>query len=353
MRTSVILPTFNERDNIEIIIPLIATTFEKENLEYEIIVVDDNSPDQTADTARKLSSRYPVTVIVREHERGLASAALSGFSRATGNILVVMDSDLSHPVEKLPEMIKPILENRCEITVGSRHIPGGGCTSWPLVRQIVSRAAGSLAFGLTRLTDPTSGFMAINRSVLQDLELSPVGWKIVLEIVTRSNARVIEVPIIFRDRVHGESKLTPLVQLQYLIHLFKLYDFKLPNLWQLVKFCLVGSSGLIIDSIVLAGLVELAGFDPRIGVCFSFIAAVIWNYLLDHSWTFRTKSKVSIKLFLSFFSICLVGLIIRVGVLDLLLSQTHTYYLLANFVGVIVSTAINFIGSKFLVFRTS
>lgn len=229
MQVSIILPTLNERENIEIIIPLIATVLERENIEYEIIVVDDSSADQTACVARSLSGRYPVSVFVRQNEIGLASAAVLGFSKAVGSVLVVMDSDLSHPVEKLPELIKPILANICDITVGSRHIPGGGCTTWPIFRQIISKAAGSLAFGLTRLTDPTSGFMAIRRSTLQELELSPIGWKIVLEIVTRSNARLLEVPIIFRNRVHGRSKLTPLVQIQYLLHIFKLHDFKLPS----------------------------------------------------------------------------------------------------------------------------
>ena len=351
MVVSVILPTLNERDNIAIIIPLIAATLNSANLEYEIIVVDDNSTDFTAAAVRKLSKEFLVSLFVREHEKGLASAAMFGFSKARGEILVVMDSDLSHPVEKLPEMIKPILEDKCDITVGSRHILGGGCSSWPVIRQIISRAAGSLAFGLTRLTDPTSGFMAVRKSILSNLELSPIGWKIVLEVVTRSQARVLEIPIIFKDRIHGESKLTALVQLQYLLHLFKLYDFKLPNLWQLVKFCLVGSSGLIIDSLVLAFLVELFVFDPRIGVCFSFVAAVTWNYLLDHSWTFRSKQKVSLTLFFSFFAVCLFGLVVRVGVLHLLLERTQIFYLLANLVGVVVSTSLNFAGSKFLVFK--
>jgi dolichol-phosphate mannosyltransferase len=351
MQVSIVLPTLNEKENIEIIIPLIASVLEKDDYQYEIIVVDDNSTDGTAEAARAFADRYRIFVHVREHEKGLASAAIYGFSKATGDVLVVMDSDMSHPVDKLHDMISPILQNICDITVGSRHIPGGGCDSWPLIRKIISRGAGSLAFGITKLTDPTSGYMGFKRSLLKNLDLSPVGWKIVLEVVTRSNGKVLEVPIIFKDRIHGKSKLTSLVQIQYLLHLFKLYDFKLPNLWQIVKFCLVGSSGLIIDSIVLASLVELLYFDPRVAVCFSFIAAVAWNYLLDHSWTFRSRRKVSLSLFISFFSVCVVGLLIRVGVMHLLLTKTTIYYLVANFLGVVVSTSLNFVGSKFLVFK--
>lgn len=352
MQVSIILPTLNERNNIELIIPLIASVLDKHHYQFEIIVVDDNSPDKTAEAAKQLSANYPVSVFVRKTEKGLASAAIFGFSKAQGEILIVMDSDLSHPVDKLPELIKPILENRCDITVGSRHIAGGGSTSWPLIRRFASRAAGSLAFGLTRLTDPVSGFMAVRKSTLSNLDLSPIGWKIVLEVVTRSNARVEEIPIIFKDRIHGQSKLTLLVQLQYLLHLFKLYDFKLPNLWQLVKFCLVGSSGLIIDSLVLASLVELAQLDPRKAVCGSFLVAVVWNYLFDHSWTFRYPERKTIQQFLKFLLVCLAGLSTRILLLHLTIEHTRINYLVANVLGVLVATSINFLGSRFLVFKT-
>lgn len=353
MQVSVILPTLNERENIEIIIPLIASVLEKENLEYEIIIVDDNSPDQTAIAARNLATKYPVSVYVRENEKGLASAAILGFSKAIGSVLVVMDSDLSHPVDKLPELIGPILNNTADITVGSRHIPGGGCTSWPVFRQIISRAAGSLAFGLTRLTDPTSGYMAVRSSTLSELELSPIGWKIVLEIVTRSQARVLEVPIIFRDRIHGHSKLTSVVQIQYLLHLFKLYDFKLPNFWQLVKFCLVGSSGLIIDSLALFSFVELVQIDPRQAVCGSFLIAVVWNFFLDRSWTFRYPRRKTFQQFTKFLLVCLAGLSTRILMLHLMLEHSEIHYLIANVLGVFIATAINFLGSRYLVFRVA
>jgi len=193
--------------------------------------------------------------------------------------------------------------------------------------------------------------MAVRKSILSKLELSPIGWKIVLEVVTRSNATVVEVPIVFRDRVHGESKLSALVQVQYLLHLFKLYDFKLPALWRVVKFCIVGSSGLIIDTIVLASLVELLQVDPRRAVCGSFVVAVIWNYLFDHSWTFRYPQRKTVRQFLKFLLVCLAGLSARILALHLMIEHTSIHYLMANFLGVIVATSINFLGSRFFVFN--
>ena len=123
---SVILPTFNETENIKHIVPAISRMFREEDMEGEIIVVDDNSPDGTADTASALADEHPVRVHVRRNERGLSKAVMEGFRLAEGDICIVMDADLSHPVEKIPALIEPILEDKCDATVGSRYIQGGG-----------------------------------------------------------------------------------------------------------------------------------------------------------------------------------------------------------------------------------
>jgi dolichol-phosphate mannosyltransferase len=116
-----------------------------------------------------------------------------------------MDADLSHPVEKIPDMVQPILEGRCDATVGSRYVAGGGAQNWPLVRRIVSKGAGLLAKGVTTLSDPTSGFMAVRRGVLEGASLDPLGWKIVLEVVVKTRSRVMEIPIVFADRWRGKA----------------------------------------------------------------------------------------------------------------------------------------------------
>jgi len=204
---SIILPTYNEAENIKLIIPKIFQVINGKNIKAEIIIVDDNSPDGTADIAKKLAQKYPLRVHIRKNERGLATAVMKGFELAKGEICVVMDADLSHPVEKIPEMVKPILEGKCDATVGSRYVNGGDCENWPLIRRIISKGAGLLAKGITNLSDPTSGFMAIKKSLLDGIKLDPVGWKIVLEIIVKTNPRFIEIPIIFADRQKGKSKL--------------------------------------------------------------------------------------------------------------------------------------------------
>jgi dolichol-phosphate mannosyltransferase len=230
---SVILPTYNESENIKLIVPKIISVLKGSALECEIIVVDDNSPDGTADITMELVRDYPLKVYVRKNERGLATAVMKGFELASGDIFVVMDADLSHPVEKIPEMVRPILEGNCDATVGSRYTRNGRCTNWPFERRFMSKFSGLLARGLTRLTDPTSGFMAIRKDALNGAKLDPVGWKIVLEIIVKTGVHFQEVPIIFSDRQEGQSKLDTWVQIQYIAHLWKLYYFKCHSTKQL------------------------------------------------------------------------------------------------------------------------
>lgn len=230
MNLSVILPTYNENENIQIIIPKIYDIFKNEGITGEILVIDDNSIDGTGHTAQLLASDYPVVVHIRKNERGLATAVMKGFELAKGEICLVMDADLSHPVEKIPEMISPIIQGQCDITVGSRYISGGGCQNWSLGRRIVSRVSGFLARGVARLSDPTSGFMAVRKDILKGVKLDPIGWKIVLEVVVKTKARLKEVPIVFCDRQFGVSKLDSRIKKEYLLHLWRLYFYKHPKL---------------------------------------------------------------------------------------------------------------------------
>lgn len=226
---SIILPTYNEADGINLTISRIRDVLLTNKIEAEIIVVDDNSPDGTAEVIRagNLTTEVPVDVHVRTNERGLASAVIKGLELSRGEVCVVMDADLSHPVDALPALVEPILSNKADIAVGSRYIRGGGVIDWPLKRRIISRGAGLLAFGLTRLADPTSGFMAVRKSVLRGVTLNPIGWKIVLEVVVRTGARTVEVPIHFADREKGQSKLSAKTQIDYLKHLWALYCWRI------------------------------------------------------------------------------------------------------------------------------
>jgi dolichol-phosphate mannosyltransferase len=353
---SVILPTYNEAQNVKRIIPAITKLFQDQAIDGEVIVVDDDSPDGTASIASNLAGSYPVRVRVRKSGRGLSRAVIEGFGLAQGEICVVMDADLSHPVEKIPDMIQPILEGKCDATVGSRYVPGGGAQNWPMLRRIVSKGAGLLAKGVTVLSDPTSGFMAVRRSLLDGVTLDPLGWKIVLEVVVKTRSRVMEIPIVFADREEGKSKLGLRAQVDYLRHLGRLYAYQYPLFIEFSKFCLVGLTGLVVDTAVLVSLVDHASLDPRFAAVFAFTAAVSWNYLFNRIWAFRSGRLTPISSSYVFFvAICLGGLGVRIGVMHLLIAYAgmgvKPWYILASFIGIAAATVFNFMGSKYVVFR--
>ena len=352
---SVILPTYNEKENVKIIIPKLSKVIADEGIKGEIVIVDDDSPDGTAEVALGMAEKYPVRVHVRKNERGLATAVIKGFELARGDICVVMDADLSHPVNKIPDMIRPIRENKADVSVGSRHISGGSCEGWPLLRRIISRGAGLLAKGVTNLSDPTSGFMAVKKSILNKIKLDPVGWKIVLEVVVKTNSRFTEIPIVFSDRQKGESKLGLKAQLDYLYHLWRLYCYKYPSIIQFIKFCIVGLSGVFVDTAVLASLVELLSFDPRLAAIFAFICAVSWNYMLNRTWTFEQGKKTKIiNSYFTFISVSLLGLGVRIATMHFLIEYAGMgkgrWYILASISGIIIGTIVNFLGSKYFAF---
>jgi len=352
---SIILPTYNEAPNMRLIIPALSKIFEDAGLDGEILVMDDNSPDGTAEAAEAFAGSHPVKVHVRKEERGLSRAVIEGFHRATGEVCVVMDADLSHPVEAIPSLVRPILDGGCDVTVGSRYVAGGGSEDWSWTRKFVSRSAGMLAKGVTSLSDPTSGFMAVRKSVLDGVNLDPLGWKIVLEVVVKANGRIQEIPIVFADRQAGESKLGFKAQVDYLHHLWHLYCHRFPAIKQFIKFCLVGFSGLFVDTAILVALVDRLLLDPRLAAVFAFLGAASWNYLFNRIWSFRSVPSMNILSgYLTFVFVCLAGLGIRVGVMHVLIEYAgmgrSPWYVLASLIGIGVATLFNFLGSKFVVF---
>lgn len=229
MEITLVIPTYNESENLPILLEKVFDAFRSAGLDGRVIVVDDNSPDGTWKTAEELKDRYPgLEVLRRINKRGLSSAVLDGFGMSKSEILGVMDADLSHPPEKIPEMVEPLLRGEADIVIGSRYIKMGGTEDWALRRKISSRIATLAVIGLTSVKDPMSGFFFLKREVIENVELSPEGFKIALEILVRGKFdRVVEVPIIFRDRVYGETKLSGGVILDYLYHVAKLYGFKI------------------------------------------------------------------------------------------------------------------------------
>jgi len=186
---------------------------------WELIIVDDGSPDGTADLAESYAPAHPVRVVRRPGKAGLASAVLAGFGDARGDVLLVMDADLSHPPEAVPSLVSAI-DQGADLAVGSRYVKGGGTKDWPLKRRIVSRAACLMGNALVPIRDCTSGFFAIRRTAIDGVKLNPIGFKIGFEVMARAKyKKVVEVPYVFRDRELGKSKFGRREILQYLVQL--------------------------------------------------------------------------------------------------------------------------------------
>ena len=230
---TIVLPTFNEAENISRIIPLIANDIKSVVSTYEILVVDDSSPDGTCDVARKLAHTYPVRVICRTGKRGLSSAIYDGFCAAQTDIVGVMDADLSHPTDILPQMIRPIHENTVDMTIGSRYCKEGGVEKWGLFRRLVSIGATLFAKILTPVKDPMSGFFFLKTNDLEGIVVKSKGYKILLEVLVKlrkKNGRdlsVKEIPYYFRSRDYGSSKLDTKQYLLYLRDILYLLQVKL------------------------------------------------------------------------------------------------------------------------------
>ena len=187
--------------------------------QWELIVVDDGSPDGTADLAESYAPQHPVRVVRRPGKAGLASAVVAGFAQARGDVFVVMDADLSHPPEAVPRLTAAIADG-ADLAVGSRYVTGGGTEDWPLKRRIVSRVACLMGNVLVPIRDSTSGFFAIRKSALDGVKLNPIGFKIGFEVMARGRyRRAVEIPYVFRDRELGKSKFGRREILQYVVQL--------------------------------------------------------------------------------------------------------------------------------------
>jgi dolichol-phosphate mannosyltransferase len=352
----VVLPTYNEAESLPVIVPRIGAALREAGISGEIIIVDDNSPDGTAEVAKKLAEDWPVRVNKRVHERGLATAVLTGFSMSEADVVVVMDADGSHPVDALPKMIQIILADKADVVVGSRHVPGGGSKDWPLFSQFKSKLAATLALGVTTMTDPTTGFMALRRTLLDKLELDPVGWKIVLEIVVKAApVRIAEVPIVFVDRELGVSKQSIGVFAEYLSHLSKLYSFRYPSLAELVRFCAVGVLGLCVDLATVIALKELLSLDTRLCAVFGFIVAVTSNFILNRRFTFARARELPVLFsYVTYVGTNLAGLALRMLAIQSLIViagiDHGRGYVLTNLIGIVLATLLNFVGAKYFAF---
>ena len=221
---SIIIPTYNERENIELLIGKIKDQSNKINEELEIIIVDDNSPDGTWKMVQEMGTKDKrIRLVKRAGKLGLATAVLDGVKKASGDKIIVMDADLSHPAEKLPEFAEWLRE--VDLVIGSRNIRGGGSDDWPIYRKIVSMGATFLAnivLGVWE-SDPMSGFFGVKKKIIENTKFKAKGYKILLNILAYNKGiKIKEIPYMFKDRYAGETKLGSGEIVTYLKDLYSL-----------------------------------------------------------------------------------------------------------------------------------
>lgn len=351
---SVIVPAYREAENLELLIPQIFAHFHSRGIDGEVIVVDDDSQDGTREICTRLAEDYAVKLIVRVGERGLSSAVVCGLRAASGRILVVMDADLSHPADSIAD-IAGAVESGADFAIGSRYVSGGETEEgWGLYRWLNSKVATLLARPLVRCQDPMAGFFAIAKDRFTAAEnLDPIGYKIGLELIVKCNCRRIEeIPITFRDRVHGESKLTLREQFNYLTHLKRLYEFRLGRLARPFQFALVGATGMAVDLSIFSLLLLI--LPSHLARAMAIVVAMSWNFFLNRRLTFSyARHQSAVRQYVLFCAACSVGAVVNWAVSFILWSNIEVFSehkLAAAICGIVAGTVFNYALSSIVVF---
>jgi dolichol-phosphate mannosyltransferase len=289
---SVIVPTLNEAENLPELLKRIDAALDGND--YEVIIVDDNSKDQTPAICADLSQSYPLKLMVRGAPcNGLSGAVLHGMGAARGKFLCVMDADLQHPPEKLPELLAPLKDGSADFVIGSRYMPGGSTeTEWGVFRKINSKIATILARPFAgKTTDPMAGFFALRRETYANArQLTPLGYKIALELMCKSRASAVrEIPIHFGMRSRGESKLTLKQQFRYLEHLSRLYDFTFPRASPVIKFLISTAASWLMGFAVFALLIA-SGANALAAPSIAYLPALLVTAVF-HARYLRTQRE--------------------------------------------------------------
>lgn len=348
VEVSVILPTYNEAANISLIIPRLEAVLG--SFAYEILVMDDNSPDGTYELAERLAAANPhVRAVRRISNRGLSQAVSEGFSIAKGQCMLVMDADMQHDETVIPEFIRRFREG-AELVVGTRKALGGGIENWSYLRRFISWGATRVAaIFLPRMcSDPMSGFFAIHRSLYNRIapQINPRGFKILLEILARSpGAPIAEVGYTFRPRQHGESKLTASIALAYLVALYDLRFGKLLPL-RFVKYALVGFSGIFINALGFWLARHSLGMRDSQALILAILASIASNFFLNNLFTFSDRKLTGVgailRGYLKYNFVCLGGAFINYAITMNLRNEFAINIDAANLLGVAVATLWNY-----------
>ena len=351
---SIVVPTYKEAANIPNLVRQLHEVLQ--NIDYEVLIVDDNSPDETIEVCASLEKEFPLRLIQPEgRPRDLSLSVIDGIVAARHSQILVMDAELSHPPSMLPTMLKSLEDSPRSFIIGSRYVSDGSIDeAWSFFRHLNSFVATILARPLVKCSDPMSGFFLFNRDRVDSSGLKPIGYKIGLEIMVRGDFEsVIEIPIEFKDREIGQSKMNLGQQLKYLRHLRRLYLFRFGGFAEFFHFGLVGASGFVVD-VSFYYLLQIFGLPHLTARALSFWPAVSWNWALNRITTFgerarRPKSRQWFEFVLS----SSLGFAINYGVYLLLTTRVDffsQYRLLALIFGVGSASLFNFAASTLFVY---
>jgi dolichol-phosphate mannosyltransferase len=354
---SIVVPTYNERANIPILVERLAHVLA--GCDWEVLFVDDNSPDGTAAVARALGETDGrVRCMRRIGRRGLAGACLEGMLGSQARYLAVMDADLQHDEGLLVAMLEHLRGGNCDLVVASRYLGGGSAAGLSKQRARASRFANMLVHRLLGigLTDPMSGHFMIRRDAFEPLApaISSQGFKILLDILATKpgSLRVVELPSSFHERRHGESKLDSKVALDFAA----LLTAKLTNdavSARFLLFCLVGTSGLVVHLLVLSLATQLAAIAFGAAQALATVCAITWNFVLNNMFTYRDQRLAGWRFLtglLRFQVICAIGAVSNVGIATWIYDYDSRWWL-AGLAGALIGTVWNFVVSAAFVWR--
>src|SRR5262245_38386160 len=355
---AIVVPTLNEAANIEALLTKIECALA--DVRWEVIFVDDDSQDRTRDIILQRCRIDPrVRLVHRIGRRGLSSAVVEGILSSSTRYVAVIDADMQHDERLLRPMLEAIEGGECDLAVGTRYATEGGVGDWAERRQTISQIATRLSRLVVKvkISDPMSGFFMIRRDLFDTVVrgLSVQGYKILLDIITSSpsSLRIREFPYVFRSRQHGESKLDPLVSLEYLLLLLD----KMVGQWVPVRFILfmaVGGLGVIIHLAVLTILFEVASTKFVTAQSIATMAAMTFNFFLNNVFTYRDRRLKGfwpvLRGLLSFYLVCSAGAVSNVGVASFLFVRDFSWWI-SGVAGILVGAVWNYAASSILTWR--
>lgn len=352
---TVVLPTFKERLNVQPITEALAKVLE--GIDYEVMFVDDDSPDGTADLVREIAQTNPrVRVVHRVHRRGLASACIEGMMASSAPFVAVMDADMQHDERILPEMLRKIKAENLDLVAGTRNSGGGSMGEFAKERVMLSRLGRWLSNTVTRadLSDPMSGFFLLRREFLLEVvhSLSSIGFKILVDLVASAKrpVRLGEVGYTFRTRQLGESKLDVLVGAEYLqLLLDKTVGEWIPVSY--IMFGLVGGAGVLVTLGLVYALMRLGGMEFDVALLTASSVAVLVNFLLNNVFTFRSFRLRGARMvggLILFYLACGIGLVCNWQVAELMRREQWPWAA-AAFAGIVVGSVWNYWVSSIVV----